>query len=233
MARTTSSNKNLVTPCCPIASFFLIQNQNQFYLRLTLRFSNMIKPIFVNQVHATPTCALQSSQSPICLPVSNISHLAHCVFRQCGFWYAVDQETGFRLIQDVHNAMSSSSPSKKVKADKNQVAPTPSGKGDKQYDSSKAKQSSSKPSTGKGGIPPPVPKKSTKIGFQVEEPVSDALEGDWQVDGDKEWSIDHCKVLYLISLYARPALTPDDKEGWIRRYICFYPVSLPCDLRSV
>jgi hypothetical protein len=172
-------------------------------------------------------------QSSICLPVSNISHLAHCVFRQYGFWYIVDQESGFRLIQDVHNAMSSSSPSKKVKADKNQVAPTPSGKGDKQYDSSKAKQSSSKPSTGKGGIPPPVPKKSTKIGFQVEEPVSDSLEGDWQVDGDKEWSIDHCKVLYLISLYARPALTPDDKEGWIRRYICFYPVSLPYDLRSV
>jgi hypothetical protein len=116
--------------------------------------------------------------------------------------------------------MSSSSPSKKVKADKNQVAPTPSGKGDKQYDSSKAKQSQSKPSTAtlKGGIPPPVPKKSTKIGFQVEEPgLSDTLEGDWQVDGDKEWSINHCKVLYLISLYARPALTPDDKEGWIRR----------------
>jgi hypothetical protein len=115
--------------------------------------------------------------------------------------------------------MSSSSPTKKVKADKNQVAPSPSGKGDKQYDSSKAKQSQSKPSTtsGKGGIPPPVPKKSTKIGFQVEEPVSDTLEGDWQIDGDKEWSINHCKVLYLISLYARPALTPNDTEGWIRR----------------
>jgi hypothetical protein len=111
-----------------------------------------------------------------------------------------------------------------VKADKNQVAPSPSGKGDKQYDSSKAKQSQSKPSTssGKGGIPPPVPKKSTKIGFQVDEPVSDTLEGDWQIDGDKEWSINHCKVLYLISLYARPALTPNDTEGWIRR--CMVPM---------
>jgi hypothetical protein len=128
--------------------------------------------------------------------------------------------------------MSSSSPSKKVKADKNQVAPNPSSKTDKQYDSNKAKQSSSKPSTGKGGIPPPVPKKSTKIGFQVEEPVSDALEGDWQVDGDKEWSIDHCKVLYLISLYARPALTPDDQEGWIRRCSGFlvFPVIYPPQL---
>ncbi len=47
--------------------------------------------------------------------------------------------------------------------------------------------------------------------------MSDSLEGDWQIDGDKEWSIDHCKVLYLISLYAKPALTPTDKEGWIRR----------------
>jgi hypothetical protein len=116
--------------------------------------------------------------------------------------------------------MSSSSPSKKVKADKNQVAPSPNGKSDKQYDSSRAKESSSKQSavTNKGGLPPPVPKKSTKIGFQIEEPAAaDTLEGAWQVDGDKEWSIDHCKVLYLISLYAKPALTPDDKEGWIRR----------------
>jgi hypothetical protein len=117
-------------------------------------------------------------------------------------------------------AMSSSSPSKKVKADKNQVAPSPNGKADKQYDSSRAKESSSKlsASASKGGLPPPVPKKSTKIGFQIEQPaISDTLEGDWQVDGDKEWSINHCKVLYLISLYAKPALTPDDKESWIRR----------------
>jgi hypothetical protein len=115
--------------------------------------------------------------------------------------------------------MSSSSPAKKVKADKNQVAPASGGKGDKQYDSSKAKQSSSKPpsSSGKGSVPPPVPKKSTKLGFQVEAPLVDTLEGDWQIDGDKEWSIDHCKVLYLISLYAKPALTPEEKEGWIRR----------------
>jgi hypothetical protein len=113
--------------------------------------------------------------------------------------------------------MSTSSPMKKPKAEKNQVAPSPSGK---QYDSSKAKPSSSKPSTasGKGGIPPPVPSKSTKIGFKQSEPgIPETMEGDWQVDGDKEWSMDHCKVLYLMSLYARPALTPDDKEGWIRR----------------
>jgi hypothetical protein len=40
-------------------------------------------------------------------------------------------------------------------------------------------------------------------------------------DGDglkhiEEYSEDHAKLLYLVSLYARCALTPDDREGWMR-----------------
>ncbi len=122
----------------------------------------------------------------------------------------------------------SSSPTKKPKAEKNQVAPSPAGK---QYDSSKAKSSSS--ATGKGGVPPPVPKKSTKLGFQIEPDIPETVEGEWQVDGDKEWSIDHCKVLYLMSLYARPALGPDDKEGWIRRCSIFVVLCCNASLHAV
>jgi hypothetical protein len=32
----------------------------------------------------------------------------------------------------------------------------------------------------------------------------------------EEWSEEHCKVLYLVSLYASAARTPEQREGWVR-----------------
>ena len=32
----------------------------------------------------------------------------------------------------------------------------------------------------------------------------------------EEWSEEHCKVLYLVSLYAGAARTPEQREGWVR-----------------
>ena len=34
---------------------------------------------------------------------------------------------------------------------------------------------------------------------------------------EEEWSYDHARLLYLVSLYARGARTPDENEGWIRQ----------------
>jgi|EP01043_Picozoa_sp_COSAG02_P024298 hypothetical protein len=34
---------------------------------------------------------------------------------------------------------------------------------------------------------------------------------------EAEWTADHLKLLYLISQYAKVALSPDDNEGWIRK----------------
>lgn len=34
---------------------------------------------------------------------------------------------------------------------------------------------------------------------------------------DEEWNEDHIKLLYMVSLYAKCAMTPQDKEGWIRQ----------------
>ena len=33
---------------------------------------------------------------------------------------------------------------------------------------------------------------------------------------EEEWNEDHIKLLYMISLYAKCAQSPTDKEGWIR-----------------
>ena len=34
---------------------------------------------------------------------------------------------------------------------------------------------------------------------------------------EEEWSIEHGKILYLMSKYAKAALSADDQEGWIRQ----------------
>ena len=34
---------------------------------------------------------------------------------------------------------------------------------------------------------------------------------------EEEWSIEHAKILYLMSKYAKAALSADDQEGWIRQ----------------
>ena len=34
---------------------------------------------------------------------------------------------------------------------------------------------------------------------------------------EEEWSIEHAKILYLMSKYAKAALSPEDQEGWIRQ----------------
>jgi hypothetical protein len=34
---------------------------------------------------------------------------------------------------------------------------------------------------------------------------------------DEAWNEDHIKLLYMISLYAKCALTPEEREGWIRQ----------------
>ncbi len=36
-------------------------------------------------------------------------------------------------------------------------------------------------------------------------------------DEEEEWNEDHVKLLYMVSLYAKCALTPKDREGWIRQ----------------
>ena len=33
---------------------------------------------------------------------------------------------------------------------------------------------------------------------------------------EESWSIEHIRLLYLLSMFARPALTADDEEGWMR-----------------
>jgi len=42
------------------------------------------------------------------------------------------------------------------------------------------------------------------------------LEGDWQEFVDLRWSLNHVKLLYMISKYANPAKTVEDEESWIR-----------------
>jgi hypothetical protein len=49
-------------------------------------------------------------------------------------------------------------------------------------------------------------------------PKNQIKEGAWQHHDSGDWSLNHCKLLYLLSEYARPALSVDDKEGWIRRF---------------
>ena len=34
---------------------------------------------------------------------------------------------------------------------------------------------------------------------------------------EEEWSMEHAKILYLMSKYAKAALAPEDQEGWIRQ----------------
>lgn len=44
----------------------------------------------------------------------------------------------------------------------------------------------------------------------------DQIEGDWQTFDDVRWSLNHAKLLYLVSKYAVTALSVDEEESWIR-----------------
>ena len=37
-----------------------------------------------------------------------------------------------------------------------------------------------------------------------------------EVQEEEEWTEQHVKLCYMISMYARCAATPTDKEGWVR-----------------
>ena len=44
------------------------------------------------------------------------------------------------------------------------------------------------------------------------------LSGDWQIGPEgRMWSVDEVKILYLIALHARPAISSDESESWIRQ----------------
>jgi hypothetical protein len=44
----------------------------------------------------------------------------------------------------------------------------------------------------------------------------DEVEGDWQTFDEVRWSLNHAKLLYMISKYAVTAQTMDEEETWIR-----------------
>jgi len=45
----------------------------------------------------------------------------------------------------------------------------------------------------------------------------DEFFGPYEEHEDEEWEENHIKLLYMVSLYAKCALTPEDKESWIRQ----------------
>ena len=42
------------------------------------------------------------------------------------------------------------------------------------------------------------------------------IDGDWQTFDDVRWSLNHAKLLYMISKYAVTAQSKDEDESWIR-----------------
>jgi len=48
-------------------------------------------------------------------------------------------------------------------------------------------------------------------------PPPQFMEEEQEAPEEEEWSYDHARLLYLVSLYAKSARTPDENEGWIRQ----------------
>jgi hypothetical protein len=52
------------------------------------------------------------------------------------------------------------------------------------------------------------------------------LEGDWQEFIDVRWTLNHARLLYMISKYAVPSQSIEDDESWIRQVPLTTPRSL-------
>jgi hypothetical protein len=59
-------------------------------------------------------------------------------------------------------------------------------------------------------------KEKLEIAAKNNEEESFELEGSWQDFNGVRWSVNHAKLLYIISLYAVPAQSVNEQENWIR-----------------
>lgn len=58
-------------------------------------------------------------------------------------------------------------------------------------------------------------KESTKV-MRGETDADDLLKGDWQSLGDREWSVPHAKLLYLIYFHSTASTSVTTPDTWIR-----------------